>query len=112
LALEGKTAILQLPLLEQDHMRHQVAINLRKLYAHYSRQYHYNSIHDIQEKKTLNKIKEKLNTNNATIIKADKGHSIVIMPITLYYEKVQNFIQTNEFHHIDKDLTTKFQNDV
>jgi hypothetical protein len=57
LALEAKTAILQLPLLEQDHVRQQVAINLRKLYTQYSGQHHYESKHDIQEKKTLNKIK-------------------------------------------------------
>ena len=61
---------------------------------------------------TLDKIKEKLNTNNATITKADKRHSILIIPMNLYYEKVQNFIQTNEFQHINKDLTTKFQKDV
>jgi hypothetical protein len=57
MTLEAETAILQQPLLEQDHMRNQVTINLRKLYTQYSRQYHYNAKHDIQEKKTLNKIK-------------------------------------------------------
>ena len=62
-------------------MRHQVAINLRKLYTQYNRQHHYNTKQDIQEKKTLEKIKETLTTNNTTITKADKGHSIVITPI-------------------------------
>ena len=55
---------------------------------------------------------EKLNTNNAIIAKADKGLSIVIIPIDSYYEKIQNFIQTNDFQHVDKDLTTKFQKEA
>ena len=84
LALEAETAIHQLPILEQDHMRHQVAVNLRTLYTQHNRQHLYNTKQDIQEKKTLHKIKEKLNTNNATITKADKVHSIVIVPENLY----------------------------
>ena len=43
---------------------------------------------DIQERKTLEKIKEKVTTNNTTIAKADEGHSLVIIPINVYYEKV------------------------
>jgi hypothetical protein len=63
-------------------------------------------------KETLEQIKEKLTANNATITKADKGHSIVIIPIDLYQVNIQNVLQTNDFQHIEKDLTTKFQKDI
>ena len=36
----------------------------------------------------------------------------MIIPIDLYQEKVQNFVQNNDFQHIDKDLTKKFQKSV
>ena len=112
LALEAETVVNQLPILEQDHMRHQVAITLWKLHKHHNGQHHYNTKQDIQEKKTLDRIKEKLNENKTTITKADKGHSIVIIPTGLYQEKVKNFVQNNDFQHIEKDLTKKFQKDV
>jgi hypothetical protein len=51
LALEAETAINQLSILEQDYMRHQVAINLQKLYTHHNRQHRCNTKQDIQEKK-------------------------------------------------------------
>ena len=34
-ALKAETAINQLPILDQEHIRHQVATNLKKLYTQY-----------------------------------------------------------------------------
>ena len=62
--------------------------------------------------KLLNQIKEKLISNNATISKADKGNSIVILPKDVYRHKIQNFINDNTFIITDKGYTNSYQEDI
>jgi hypothetical protein len=65
-----------------------------------------------KEKRILNQIKEKLISNNAVILKADKGNSIVIIYQNIYHEKVMDFIDNNNFTNITGDLTKKFQKEL
>jgi poly-gamma-glutamate capsule biosynthesis protein CapA/YwtB (metallophosphatase superfamily) len=43
-------------------------------------------------RKTINQIKEKLDSNKAMISKADKGNSIVIVYQNKYHRKVIDFV--------------------
>jgi hypothetical protein len=58
------------------------------------------------------KIKGKLGQNNAVILKADKGNSIVIEYTDNYHNKIQDFISNNEFQIAKKDPTKRFQRNV
>jgi hypothetical protein len=40
---------------------------------------YFNNPHAVQEKKTLYKLKRKLDTNNAVLIKADKGNAVTVI---------------------------------
>jgi hypothetical protein len=112
LALEAETAISLLPTQEQDHIRFQVAHNIKQLYKQYDSTEQYNSNHAKNEYKTINKIKEKLESNNALALKADKGNSVVIVYADNYHNKVQEFITNNSFTVVDKDPTKRFQNKI
>jgi len=57
---------------------------------------------------TAKSIQSKLKTNNATIAKADKGSSPVILPTEKYESKVQNFINVYKFQKTDTDPTKTF----
>ena len=46
------------------------------------------------------------------IARADKGNSLVILPIRQYNTKIQNFIQANKFHTATKHPTKHFQSQV
>jgi len=46
------------------------------------------------------------------IAQADKGKSIVILPLEQYTEKVQNFIYSNQFQISKKDPTNTFQKQI
>jgi len=46
------------------------------------------------------------------IAQADKGKSIVILPVEQYTEKVQNFISSNQFQISKKDPTNTFQKQI
>ena len=50
--------------------------------------------------------------NKATIIKADKGNSIVITYLDEYDHKIQSFIDDNEFSSMANDPTSKYQRQV
>lgn len=69
-------------------------------------------MHDLIEKKLICQIKEKLSTSNAITVKADKGNSLVIIPIESYLDKIQNFIHNNNFTNTTKDYIIKYQKDV
>jgi predicted O-linked N-acetylglucosamine transferase (SPINDLY family) len=112
LSLEAETAISLLPTQEQDHIRFQVAHNIKQLYKQYDSTEQYNSNHAKNEYKAINKIKEKLERNNALALKADKGNSIVIVYADNYHNKVQEFITNNSFTIVDKDPTERFQNKI
>jgi hypothetical protein len=46
---------------------------------------------------TINSIRTKLNLNEAMIAKVDKSNALVILPITQYDNKIQDFITANSF---------------
>jgi GT2 family glycosyltransferase len=62
--------------------------------------------------KTLKSIKTNCKNIEAMITKADKGNSVVILPIQHYNEKINNFISENHFQTINIDPTNTFQNHI
>ena len=63
-------------------------------------------------KKLIYQIKGKLISNNAIIVKADKGNTLVIDLQNSYHEKIQTFIDNNNFMKINKDPTNKYQTSI
>ena len=60
-----------------------------------------------KEDEIIKNIRNKLNLNNATITRADKGKTTVIIDKEAYNRKIQQFIQDNSFQHLKKDPTNK-----
>jgi hypothetical protein len=112
LALEADAAISILPTPEQEHTRHLVAQNIKTLYNKQRTEQNDNNTKAIREKRTLNNIKKKLNGNNATITKADKGNTIVITYLQEYHDKTRQFIIDNNFTQTQKDPTKTFQREI
>jgi hypothetical protein len=112
LGLEAETAISRLPTPEQDHMRYQVAHNLKLLYKQQHSQVGFNTQQAVQERRTINNIKKKLTENNAVVLRADKGNSMVIVYTDDYHNKIHDFITTNQFSITNKDLTNNFQKQI
>jgi hypothetical protein len=75
-ALEAETAITQLPILDHEYHRKQVAQHIETSHAPDERHSNYNTNSEIQK---LKSIQTNLKNNEATITKADKGNSIVIL---------------------------------
>ena len=106
LALEAETAITQLPPNERDVYRKQVASQIIKLkQLNPPEKTH-------PETRLIKSIRCKLNENNATATKADKGNSIVILPTTQYDNKIEDFLSDNIFRTSTVDPTNAFQNQV
>jgi hypothetical protein len=108
---------LKLPLTNYPHQNKiPLDTKLRLTYRNYihslRKKKHRNKTRDLFEKKLIYQIKEKLCTNNAIIVKADKSNSTVITPTESYLDKVQNFIHNNNFTNTTKDYTNKYQKDV
>jgi hypothetical protein len=57
----------------------------------------------------LKTITAKLKKNDVIVTSADKGNTILILPSTLYQEKIQNFIDKNNFRTFNTNPTKKFQ---
>ena len=99
LALEAEAALSPLPPSEQEHIRHQVAHNIHKLYKH-----HYNT-HTPKtprnEIKIVNQIKKKLSNAKAMVTEADEGNSMIILYESDYTKKVGDFISNNNFELVD-----------
>jgi hypothetical protein len=102
----------KLPTPEQDHVRYQVAHNIKLLYKQQHARNGYNTQHAVQERHTINNIKNKLTENNAIVLKDDKGNSIVITHIDDYHNKIHDFITSNKFSIINNDLTNNFQKQI
>jgi hypothetical protein len=64
------------------------------------------------ERKLIYHIRENLTKNNATIVKADKGNSLVITTLHSYHKKIQTFTDSNNFTTASKDHTNKYQKDI
>jgi len=112
LTLETESAITQLPAHEQEYVRTLAAHNLRQLYKWQIDNKQYNSNQATREHRVLKQIKEKLQSNEAIVSKADKGNSVVILYLQDYHNKVQDFINKNNFTVLNKDPTQSFQNQV
>ena len=78
LGIEAECAISLLPQEDQEYMRLRVAKQIGKIYYQRPSHHHVTPIQS-RELRIAKSIKEKLIVNNATITKADKGNSIVIM---------------------------------
>jgi hypothetical protein len=102
----------KLPVNEQDYIKFQVAHNIKLLYKQYNGNRDQNTKHTKNERHTLNNIKEKLVINNAIVLKADKGKSIVISFIDDYHKKVQDFLPNSNFSTVNNDLTRAFQKEI
>jgi len=57
-------------------------------------------------------LKNTLQNNNLTIVKADKSKAIVIIDKTTLERKVDNFIQQNNIKQINKDPTDTYQKQI
>ena len=64
------------------------------------------------ETRDIKSIQTKLKNKEAMIARADKGNSLVILPIQQYDTKVQDITQANKFHTTTKDPTKNFQSEV
>lgn len=60
----------------------------------------------------LLQIKEKRTATNLTLAKADKGRTIVIIDRNTYLQKVDEFIQENQFIKINIDPSEKYHEEV
>jgi hypothetical protein len=61
-----------------------------------------------REVNIANSIRSKLRRNNTTIVRADKGNSLVAIPSRQYEEKIQKFIDGNNFHISNRKPTKSF----
>jgi len=95
--------------LDHKYYRKQVAENIETLH---SRDKPHSNCNTHSETQTLKSIKTKLKNNEAMIAKADKGKSIVILPIQHYDMKIRNFITDNHFQTVNVDPTKTFQNKI
>jgi len=64
------------------------------------------------ESKIIRSIKTKLNDSSAMITRADKGNSLVILPMAHYEDKTEQFIQSNNFLTSKTNPTESFQTQV
>ena len=53
-----------------------------------------------------------LASNNAVVLKADKGNRIVVCYVNEYYSKPQQFIFNNQFSTVENDPTNTFQKET
>jgi hypothetical protein len=111
IGLEAECAITLLPQEDREYMRLCVAKQIEKIHAEYPSD-NYNTPQHSKELRIAKSIKDKLTENNATITKADKGSSIVIIYNTDYEDKVLKFIHNNNAHLTTNKMTTMFQKEL
>ena len=85
---------------EDDLFKHRTAAEISKVKTR--KQY------TNPELNTLRRIKKKINEENLTIVKADKGNTLVVLPKPDYFAKVNNFLDPSEFIILNKDPTPSF----
>jgi hypothetical protein len=107
LALEEETAIQALPTPDREIYRHTVVNRISTLQKNSSTKSDPKIAQ--QEERLIKSIKSKINTHNATVTRADKGNSIVILPTDQYDQKLNDFIQNNNFMSTSTDPTKNFQ---
>lgn len=72
----------------------------------------YNNINKNKDSMTIKKIRTICKEKNLIICKADKGNTITILDKEDYINKVNKFIEENNFDICNKDPTSKFKNNV
>jgi hypothetical protein len=77
--------------------RKQIASSNRYNTEHKHHQYHIKQIFKNSEQYQL------------SIVKADKGNAMVIIPTTLLHQKIHTFLQKNHMQHLPKDPTDMYQ---
>ena len=107
LALEAETAISKLPTADRYMYRQLVTEHINTLKQSDNTHSKHNNTHP--ETKTIKTILTKLQNNDATVTRADKGNAIVILPTQHYHSKLQEFIHTNNFKTTNTDPTKSFQ---
>jgi hypothetical protein len=111
-ALEAETAISHLHLSEQDHMRHLVANNLKRLIESDKNKKNRNNKHTKNEWNILKSIKQKSENNNLVLTHADKGKTVVVLQKHLYEQYIQDFLSQNTFTPIPHDPTKNFHRKI
>jgi hypothetical protein len=113
IAVEAETAINNVDVIKQDHLRHTVAEHLAKI----QRNIHVNNNNnnnnreqDKQEWRTLKELKETISKHNLTITRADKGRTVVIMEQAQYDNKVMEFL--HGIRAAKNDPTNIFQSKI
>jgi hypothetical protein len=54
-------------------------------------------------------MKQKLNDNSPVISKADRGKTLVILPIETYKTKIHDFVQNNQVTNLNTNPTDQYQ---
>ena len=109
LAMEPETAVGKLPIADQDYVRCLVAKNIELLYKQNNSNRNHTTPKAYTEMRVIRNIRTKLLSNNAIVLKADKGNTIVICYANDYYRKTEDFIHNNQFSITNNDPTNTFQ---
>lgn len=106
--VQAEAVIKTLPNLNsQNEMR--VLINRKLHKSNETNEFHYQqNMKYRNEYKIVKQIRDKLNENNALILKADKSNTTVIINNNVYIHKVYEFINNNNITQVSTDPTTKF----
>jgi hypothetical protein len=118
LAIEADTVIRELPEKDQGYMKQSVANKITRIITkedrnnesrsrklkHTEREYH--------EWRTIKSIKQKLTCNQLIVTKADNGNTLVIMKEEDYNNKIEEFINNNNFTKLTRDITSKQQYNI
>jgi hypothetical protein len=107
--LEAETAITKLPPTDREVYRKLTAERISILIKENNPQCTQNTH---PETKIFKSIKTKLKENEAMVTRADKGNSLVMLPIKQYDSKINDFILANKFQTTTQDPTKSFQSKV
>jgi len=106
--VETEYAINKLENTKQDEIRTQATMEITKFIKKYNMRKQNNQKQNID----IKNIKHKLNTNNLTLIKADKSNANVIIDSNELEAKTIKFINENNCILLNKDPTSKFQTQI
>jgi len=71
----------------------------------------HNTLHN-KYQYNVNKLKNTLQNNNLSIVKADKSKAVVIIDRNTLGKKVDNFMQDNNIKQINMNPTDKYQRQI
>ena len=105
LVLEAETTTTQLPTNERDVYRKLAAERIENCRNRTPPTTH-------PEAKIIQSIQRKLKEHDSMVTRTDKGNTIVMIPTHQYENKLQDFIQNNDFHTKGTDTTKTFQTQI